>query len=193
MQRQLSSIALALTALTSAATLAISISPAFSQPVATNSQPNKVTFLCREIFDKASGDKIPATVAWIPERKGHISLIGWKSQALPPHITPQKRCEIVTQKFQQFYDNGSLNYLTHGINNGYPVICSIPNQGETCNGTNQLFTIKPGSSPTIVLQRLIDTLVGAGGVGILYQNSGQQVYIDMKEYFKKAPVENIPT
>jgi hypothetical protein len=64
MQRQLSSIALALTTLTSFATLAVSISPALSQPVATNSQPNKVTFLCREIFDKASGEKIPATVAW---------------------------------------------------------------------------------------------------------------------------------
>lgn len=193
MQRQLSSIALVLTTLTSVSTLAVSISPALSQSVATNSQPNKVTFYCREIFDKASGEKNPATVAWIPERKGHISLIGWKSQVFSRYVTPQKRCEIVTQKFQQFYDNGGLNYLTHGINNGDPVICSIPNQGETCNGTNQLFNIKPGSNPTIVLQRLIDTLVGAGGDGILYQNSGQQIYIDMKEYFKKAPVENIPT
>ncbi|NJM24018.1 MAG: hypothetical protein HC874_21850 [Richelia sp. SL_2_1] len=193
MQRQLSSIALALTTLTSLATLAVSISPALSQSVATNSQPNKVTFFCREIFDKASSEKIPATVVWVPERKGHIRLIGWKSQALPPHITSQKRCEIVTQKFQKFYDNGSLNYLTHGINNGYPVICSIPNQGETCNGINQLFTIRPGSNPGIVLQRLIDTLGGKGGGVIIYQNSGQQIYIDMKEYFKKAPVENIPT
>ncbi|MBD2212780.1 hypothetical protein H6G27_23325 [Nostoc linckia FACHB-104] len=193
MQRQLSSIALALTTFTSFATLTVSISPALSQSVSTNSQPDKVTFYCREIFDKASGEKIPATVAWVPERKGHISLIGWKSQVFPRNFSPQKRCELVTQKFQQFYDNGGLNYLTHGINNGYPVICSIPNQGETCNGTNQLFTIRPGSNPTIVLQRLIDTLVGGGGDGILYQNSGQQVYIDMKEYFKQAPVENIPS
>ncbi len=193
MQRQLSSIALALATLTSAATLTISISPAFSQPVATSSQPNKVTFLCREIFDKASSERIPATVAWVPEREEHIRIIAWKSQVFPPSFSSQKRCEIVTQKFQQFYDNGSLNYLTHGINNGYPVICSIPNQGETCNGANQLFTIRPGSNPGLVLQRLIDTLVAGRGEPPLYQNSGQQIYIDMKEYFKKAPVENIPT
>ncbi|NJR19802.1 MAG: hypothetical protein HC785_31845 [Calothrix sp. CSU_2_0] len=192
MQRQLSSIALVFSTLTSLATLVVNVSPAFSQSVATNSQPNKVTFYCKEIFDKARNERIPATVAWIPERKNHIRVIGWKSEAFSRHSNSQKRCEVVTQKFQQFYDNGSLNYLTHGINNGYPVICIIPNQAENCNGTNQLFTILPGSKAEIVFEQLMGLLKGDTNK-ILYQNSGQQIYIDMKEYFKTAPLENIPS
>jgi hypothetical protein len=192
MQRQLYSIALTVTTLTSLATLAVSVSPALSQFVATNSQPNKVTFFCREIFDKARNEKIPATVAWIPERKNHIRIIGWKSEAFSPFSNPQKRCEVVTQKFQQFYDNGGLNYLTHGVINGYPVICSIPNQGEACSGANQLFTILPGSKPQVIFNQLNDILSGKTNV-FIYQNSGQQIYVDMKEYFKTAPLENIPS
>ncbi|MHC5833119.1 MAG: COP23 domain-containing protein, partial [Nostoc sp.] len=90
----------------------------------SESQPNKVTFFCRQIFDKASGENIPATVAWVPERQGNIRFIGWKSEYFNKSgWTPEKRCEKVTTKFQESYDQGRLNYLTYGIFNGSPIIC----------------------------------------------------------------------
>ena len=190
MQRQSFFIGLGLTALTSLASLSVSIYPGFGQSTTSESQPNKVTFFCRQIFDKASGENIPATVAWIPERQGNIRFIGWKSEYFNKSgLTPEKRCEKVTTKFQQSYDQGRVNYLSSGITNGYPIICGLANQGETCNSSNQLFTIKSGSNPELVLQRLTDISEGKSS-DILLQSSGEQVYIAVQDFFNKTPLLN---
>ncbi|NJR73695.1 MAG: hypothetical protein HC773_08450 [Scytonema sp. CRU_2_7] len=184
MQQQSFFIGLGLTALTSLASITVSLSPSFSQSTASESQPNKVTFFCRQIMDEASGEKIPATVAWVPERKGHVRFIGWKSEYFNKGgWTPAKRCQKVTQKFQDFYEHGRLNYLSNGKVNGYLVICSLVNQGETCNGNNQLFTLKSGSNPEQALQRLTDIAEGKSSE-VLLQKSGEQMYISVQDFLK---------
>ena len=126
-------ITLGLTALTSLACLSINLSPSFSQSNSA-AQPNKVTFFCRDVFDSASSEKIPATVAWIPERKGNVRMIGWKSEYFNKGgWKPEERCHTVTKKFQQLYSQSHLNYLTYGMVNGSTVICGVANQEETCN------------------------------------------------------------
>ena len=96
-------IGLGLTALTSIASFNIGLSTSFAQSIAAESKPDKVTFLCRQIFDPASGEQIPATVAWVPERKGHIRFIGWKSEYFSQSgWTPLKRCNKVTQNSKNF-------------------------------------------------------------------------------------------
>ncbi|MEH1931677.1 COP23 domain-containing protein [Nostoc sp.] len=190
MQRQSFFIGLGLTALTSLASLSIRLSASFGQSTTSESQPNKVTFFCRQIIDKASGENIPATVAWIPERQGHIRFVGWKSEYFSKSgLTPEKRCEKVTAKFQESYDQGRLNYLSYGISNGYPIICGLANQGETCNSSNQLFTIKSGSNSELVLRRLTDISEGKSS-DVLLQSSGEQVYLAVQDFFKKTPLIN---
>ncbi len=191
MQNKSFFITLGLTALTSLASLSINLSPSLSQSTSSESHPNKVTFFCREKFDTASGEKIPATIAWIPERKGHVYLIGWKSEYFNKGgWTPQKRCQEVTPKFQAAYEKGHLNYLYNGKSEkGYPIICGLANQGESCNSNNQLFTVKSGSNPEQVLQGLINSLEGKTSEPIL-QSSGEQIYIDVQNIFKKAPLIN---
>lgn len=189
MQRQLFFIGLGLTALTSLTTLVTSIYPALGQSNSSNAKPDKVTFLCKEIFDKASGEKVPATIAWVPERQAHVRFIAWKSEWFGKSgWTPQKRCENVTQKFQQSYEQKRLNYFSYGMNNGYQIICALANQGETCNSTNQLFTIKSTNQPELVLQKLLDISEGKSGE-ILFQSSGQQIYVDVRKFLSNAPVE----
>lgn len=195
MQRQSFFIGLGLTALTSLASLSVSIYPGFGQSTTSESQPNKVTFFCRQIFDKASGENIPATVAWVPERQGNIRFIGWKSEYFNKSgWTPEKRCEKVTTKFQESYDQGRLNYLTYGIVHDSPIICGLANQGETCNSSNQLFSIKSDSDPELILQRLTDIFKGTASVSPngppILQSSGEQVYIAVQEFFKKTPLLN---
>lgn len=190
MQNKSFFITLGLTALTSLASLSVNLSPSLSQSTASESQPNKVTFFCREKFDTASGEKIPATVAWVPERKGHVYVIGWKSEYFNKGgWTPQERCQQVTKKFQEAYEQGRLNYLSSGKNQGYPIICGLANQGESCNGNNQLFTVKSGSNPEQVLQRLSDSFEGNASEPIL-QSSGEQIYIDVQKIFSKSPLIN---
>ncbi|MHC5916983.1 MAG: COP23 domain-containing protein [Nostoc sp.] len=69
------------------------------------------------------------------------------------------------------------------------MICGLANQGETCNGNNQLFTIKSGSNPEQVLQRLTDITEGKSA-GPLYQSSGEQLYIPVQDFLNKSPLIN---
>lgn len=184
MQRKLFNLGLA--ALTSAASFAVSL-PAVSQNTST-SQPNKVTFFCREGLDKASGKNIPFTVAWVPERNKHVRIIAWKSEFFEKAgWTSQERCQKVTERFNKMYDTGRLNYFGSGANNGYPIICGLLNKEDTCNAENQLFTVKSGSQIKVVLEKLIGIGEGDGG-GVLYQNSGQQIRVSVKDILNNATV-----
>lgn len=188
-----------ISALTSLIALANSISPSFSQSVisdtpntsrklnATNSQPDRVTFICKEIFDPASEENIPATVAWIPKRQGHVHFIAWKSEFFS--WSPKKRCQQVTKDFQKYYDEGRLSYLSTGKRNGYPVICTAK-PGENCNQDNHLFTIKPGQNAQLVLQRLLDIGEGKSGRPI-YQSSGKQLHVEVQKIFDNASLVKV--
>ena len=193
-------ISLGLSALTTIIAFTSSISPSFSQMIignlldtssdkkAQNPQSDTVTFMCKEIFDAASEKNIPATVAWVPKRQGHIRLIGWKSEYFPTW-SPEKRCEAVTKNFQKYYDEGRLDYLSTGKRDGYPVIC-VAKQGETCTKDNHLFTIKHGYNPQIVLQQLININEGKSGEP-LYQSSGKELHVEVKNIFDNAPLVKV--
>ena len=184
MKLQSFSTALGLTAVT----LILGTSPSFSQGNASAKQPDKVTFLCMSIYDNASGERIPATVAWVPERKVHVRFIAWKSEYFPQWL-PQKRCQVVSEKFQKFYEAGRLDYLTTGIIGGYPVVCAAKSNGD-CNANNQLFTLKLGSDPQTILKRLVNIVDGTSGEPI-FQSSGGKTYVNVGNFLKNAPVVNV--
>ena len=178
---------LALTTLT----LTMSINPGFSQDNTSENQPNQVTFLCQEIFDPASGKKVPATIAWVPERQGHVRFIGWKSEYFAKGgWTPQKRCQEVSKKFQEFQESGRLENLTTGKNNGYSVVCAVANNEQSCNGNNQLFTLKNNSDPGLVLEQLVNIAQGKSSEP-LWQSSGNSKYLNVRKYLQNAPLVNI--
>ncbi|BAY37671.1 hypothetical protein NIES2111_20100 [Nostoc sp. NIES-2111] len=101
-------------------TVMLGMAPSFSQVKSSES----VGFFCQNTFDKASQQQLPTTVAWIPEKQGHIRIITWKSEAIAGW-TPRERCEVVSSKFHKFYEAGKLNYLTNGKVRGYPVVCAV--------------------------------------------------------------------
>ncbi|MEO0934142.1 MAG: COP23 domain-containing protein [Cyanobacteria bacterium J06641_2] len=186
--------------LTTIVALYSNISPTFSQMIIGNladtstqqktedKESEAVKFMCKEIFDPASESNIPATVAWVPQRQGHVRLIAWKSQYFSSW-SPQKRCNSVTNKFQKYYNEDRLNYLSTGKRNGYPVICAAK-PGETCTKNNHLFTIKHGHNPKIVLQRLLG-IFGGDSSTVLYQNSGKKLHVEMKNVFENAPLVEV--
>ncbi|WP_277883400.1 COP23 domain-containing protein [Nostoc flagelliforme] len=167
------------------------IFPSFSQSSPSKSQPAQTTFVCGKKMDQSSGDTIPVTAAWIPEKRGHVYFIGWKSEYFNQGgWTPQKRCEQVTQKFQEFYSQNRLNYISSGKHNGYPVICGVTNLGEICNGSNQLFTVRSGSNPDELIRRLMDIAEGKTSEPLL-QNSGKQTYIPVQAFLVQSPIIDI--
>ncbi|MBD2302451.1 COP23 domain-containing protein [Nostoc sp. FACHB-190] len=187
MKKQELFIGLGLTVVTSLSSLVMSISPSFSQSNSATSQPDKVTFFCQPMFDAASGERITATVAWVPERKGNVHFIAWQSGFNRSGWTPEQRCQEVTKNFQKLYDQGRLNYLSHGKRNGNSVICAFASSRETCNATNQLFTVKNVSDPRQVIQKMMNISEGKNNDAI-FQSSGDKLYISVTKILNNSPL-----
>ena len=151
----------------------------------TSYSEDGVSFYCGEFLDKTSGEKIPATIAYVPQRKEHISIIAWKSDHIPAWDA-QTRCKTVSPKFQAFYQDGRLNYLGTGINNGENVICAVVEEGQSCNPEDQLFQVKANDNPQAVLEGLTGIIQGDSSDPI-YQSTGQQIYVSMEELLNSAP------
>jgi hypothetical protein len=129
--------------------------------------------------------------------RGNVPVIRWVSNYFSGSgYTPEKRCEIVSQKFQQFNQDGRLQYLTTGRVNGLPVICAASSYGKGCDGV--LFTLKAGQNPNQVLQDLMGVRNRAsgpikqlgGGSTSQASNSDAPTYINMDNYLKNATAEN---
>jgi hypothetical protein len=165
-----------------ATTLILSMIPSVSQ--ANSSE--RVSFSCQNIFDRASQENLPTTVAWIPEQKKHRQIIIWKSNYFRGWDT-RRRCKIVSPKFQRFYEQGTLNYLTNGRVEGNPVICAVATEGDKCNQDNQLFQLKDKRSSETVIVDLFRILIGDAR-GPIYQSSGRKIYVSMQKLLSKAPI-----
>ena len=146
---------------------------------------DQVSFYCGAISDRETGEKIPATVAWVPQRQSNVPIIAWNSQ----HVlawNPQRRCEAVSPKFQRFYTDGRLNYLSNGETGGYPIICALLDQQEQCSSENQLFQVRPGSNPEDVVLGLKGILIGDSSEPI-YQSSGKRIFVSVSMFLENAP------
>ncbi len=169
---------LSVSAITLATTL-ISSSPSFSQ------QRN---FFC------GIAEGSPATIVQSP-RHGNVPIIIWDSGYFQAGgYDDQTRCNIVSNKFQYFYDQGSLKYFTAGRVNREPVICAVPSKGVACNRDTLLFTLKRESDPEATLQRLFAVRRGVTSQ-TLHENNNvsaqNRTYVDFEDFLeKKANAES---
>lgn len=164
-----------------AATLAVGSAAITNQP----SQAQSSTFFCGMSQGK------PATIAQTP--RGNIPVIVWVSE----HFTrggfdPQTRCQDVSGRFQSFYSQGALNFITAGIVNNQPVICATGAAGGPCNNTNVLFTLKPRENAARVIQGL--HRIRSGAAGPLFESTrrsggSSSNSINVNDFLNNAPVE----
>ena len=103
---------------------------------------------------------VPATVAQTKTGK-QVPIIYWKSQAFSGSgWTPERRCQEVSARFQNYHSSGTLEYITTGRMNGLPVICVAKTDGGACAGL--LYTLKPGQNATATLKKLFDVRTKPG-------------------------------
>ncbi|WP_404790029.1 COP23 domain-containing protein [Altericista sp. CCNU0014] len=166
------------------AALAGAIAPAQAGDV----KSNDAKFIC------GTSQGAPATVALTS--RGYIPVVRWSSSYFSRSgFSPQARCKTVSEKFQQYYQNGMLNYLTPSYQNRQPVICVAATKGGPCAGV--LFTLKPTANPMATLKQLMRVRVQAGPVlnestgGSLPANTGDDRYLDMQEYLQTAAVDPV--
>lgn len=107
--------------------------------------------------------------------KGPVPLIVWDTTAFAGSgYTPTYRCQVVTQRFQNFHRSGQLKYLTAGMVKNQPVICATVRSTAGCHSKNVLFTLKPGSNPEDTLQKLNDIRNRAAS-GIVVEESASTI------------------
>lgn len=125
--------------------------------------------------------------------RGRVALINWVNQ-FSDKWTPQKRCAVVSQRFQKFLDRGNLKYIRTGEVNNHPVLCVAKNRGGDCPDTNVLITLEPGTDPEAVLIRLIDFRRSVAGKTLTLDAddagfySGGEFYVDMDKFLEAVSV-----
>jgi hypothetical protein len=160
-------------ALLTASALVLSVSACNS-----NSTSEKVTFSC------STSNGVPTTVAKTSHRITPV--IRWVSDfGGEVGYTPQKRCEEVSNRFQQYYNQGVLNFVTTGRENNQNIICVSSEKGGACQGL--LFTLKPSDNPSLVIGQMFE--VAGYASGPLDQSSSSGIYIDINELLGTSPRE----
>jgi Circadian oscillating protein COP23 len=145
----------------------------------------QVQFVCAPSFDQQTNQKLPTTFAWTS--RGKIALVRWETTAFK-NFSPQTRCEKVSPRFQEAYENGGINFLTNGTINQQPVICTARESGGECD--TLLMTLRPEDNPITILTQLQEVLNGRQ-VGAVRHNTVPQVYyqVDFENFLRTAPVE----
>ena len=101
----------------------------------------------------------PATIARLPQNNGNTipkTLIIWKINDFKGY-PPEKRCRLVSQKFQDNQNTGHLKYIVSGKTNGWPVLCASKqnyNYIVDCPGPNVLMTLLQGDDSQDMIRKL---------------------------------------
>lgn len=131
-------------------------------------------------------DGTPTTMVRHPQH-GEVPVIRWVSDYFEASgYDPQTRCNLVSQRFQNFKDSGSLQYLTTGRMNRQSVVCVSPTDGGECAGL--LFTLKPTSNPNRTLQDLMALRANATSAPL--NETGARLYINLEDYIQEAAAQS---
>ncbi|WP_114994150.1 COP23 domain-containing protein [Synechococcus sp. UW179A] len=140
---------------------------------------------------------IPVTVVKTKTGKS-VPIIYWKSTTFSGSgWTPERRCQEVSARFQQFHSSNSLDYITTGRMNGLPVICVANSDGGACAGL--LYTLKPGQNATSTLKKLFNIQRKPGSAPLeettarLYVNVDSIIQQKMGDALNPLPMSPAPT
>ncbi len=109
--------------------VAYSTTASFAQP----SYAQSTTFYC----GRSRG--IPVTYARTRNGK-RVPMIRWISNRFRRPWTRERRCELVSRRFQRNLDNGRLRYIVTGRLRGYPVLCAARRKNAPCTRSSLLLT-----------------------------------------------------
>ncbi|MFN7500638.1 MAG: COP23 domain-containing protein [Dolichospermum sp.] len=133
-------------------------------------------------------------VATVGQRPGGdpIPVIMWTSDSskyFGQKISPQSRCQIVTERFNQAVTNsgGSLQdvVLTSGKVGDKTVICVLSIKETGCDGGNTLFTLNPKNAkrPNQVLAQIAQISRQGSSAGVIRETRGR-VQVKLSDLLK---------
>ena len=166
--------------------IAIGATAAYAEP----SHKQKPIFFC--------GKKHGVSTTFARTRMGDVPIIRWVTTTFNSSgWPPQKRCELVSRRFQKVYENGTLRFITTGTINKQPVVCGTNYIGGSCSITGLLFTLRPTDDPNRVMEQLFEfrdfgnPLRHSSSNEIFYDDDGD-IYIYFEDFILRRAVD-LPT
>jgi hypothetical protein len=124
--------------------------------------------------DQSSG--VPVTV-YQNRQGGQEPWIKWVSNAFSDSgYNPVTRCREVSGRLETYRANKQLKYLTVGMMNRQPVVCTASRVNGRCEGL--VFTLKPNQDAVRTLNNLLAWREGQAATPSL-RESGEVPYIDV--------------
>jgi Circadian oscillating protein COP23 len=110
-------------------------------------------------------------------------LIRWT----PEHIkNPKNTCRQVSDRFQQSWESGKLNYLKTGrsAKTGKSIVCGLADSNTLCDDRTKIFDLLPSSNnPKTALRSLLQSIYKEGN-DPLYQSSDDEIVVDLRELLR---------
>lgn len=94
-------------------------------------------------------------------------LIRWQSKLIG---NPKVKCREVSDRFQDLWSQGNLNYLRIGIVNNKTIICGLANKASSCSQKNKIFELS-ATNPNSVYKELLKKMRAEHSDGGIYQGS----------------------
>lgn len=102
----------------------------------------------------------------VQTQRGDLPLIAWRSEYFSNSgYSPQARCQIVSDRFQEHAERGNLRYISHGVLNAQKVLC-VADRGTLSQQTTYhcqqplseslLLTLEAKDDPEAVLSELFE-------------------------------------
>ena len=154
-----------------------------SAPAVAQSDASELKIYCGTAADPSSKSALPATLASVGKGEPTVLII-WKSEAFQK-FSPQRRCEIVSPKFQTAIQSGRA-YVTSGKNpsSGTGIICAVATQEESCTPDKMLFTLKSYQSADVTVEQLSNIISGKTSEPI-YQSSGGKYVANLRGLLRR--------
>jgi Circadian oscillating protein COP23 len=108
-------------------------------------------------------------------------LIRWKSKLVS---NPRQTCREVSDKFQESWSSGKLNYLKTGksTSTGRAIICGLADRVTLCNDATKLFDLVPGTNRRTAFVALLQKInLKNNNIDPIFQGSDDELTIDLRE------------
>ena len=144
----------------------------------------------------------PATIARLSQNNGNTiskTLIIWKIDDFKGY-PPEKRCRLVSQKFQDNQNTGNLKYIVSGKANSWPVLCASKqnyNYIVDCPGPNVLMTLLQGDDSQEMIRKLQQLNTGDSNTPMMHSSdkalvsNGNLQAIDVNKWIDNFPETDI--
>lgn len=110
-------------------------------------------FFCKQI------DGVPTTIA-LHHKRREVEMISWTKDSYFENsdYTNEKRCKMVSKRFQKTQEKGILNYIVSGNIEGKTALCASrekpTHEVQTCTDEQLLLILEPSQNPQEIIEHI---------------------------------------